>query len=63
MDRENSPALLWPEWGSNPIPSDPQSGPRIDCATGSGEGLEKNAVREDLEAAWYFDRSGFEPTR
>jgi hypothetical protein len=24
--------LLWPEWGSNPIPSDPL----IDCATGSG---------------------------
>jgi hypothetical protein len=25
MDRENSLTLLWPEWGSNPIPSDPQS--------------------------------------
>jgi hypothetical protein len=25
MDRENSLTLLWPEWGSNPIPPDPQS--------------------------------------
>jgi hypothetical protein len=25
MDRENSLTLLWPEWGSNPKPSDPQS--------------------------------------
>jgi hypothetical protein len=25
MDRENILTLLWPEWGSNPIPSDPQS--------------------------------------
>jgi hypothetical protein len=25
MDRENSLTLLWPEWGSNPIPSNPQS--------------------------------------
>jgi hypothetical protein len=25
MDREHSLTLLWPEWGSNPIPSDPQS--------------------------------------
>jgi hypothetical protein len=31
MDRENSLTLLWPEWGSNPIPSDPQSEPLIDC--------------------------------
>jgi hypothetical protein len=25
MDRENSLTLLWPDWGSNPIISDPQS--------------------------------------
>jgi hypothetical protein len=25
MDRENSITLLWPEWGSIPIPFDPQS--------------------------------------
>jgi hypothetical protein len=36
MDRENSLTLLWPEWGSNPMPSDPQSKPLIDCATGLG---------------------------
>jgi hypothetical protein len=24
MGRENSLTLLWPEWGSNPIPSDPR---------------------------------------
>jgi hypothetical protein len=39
MDRENCLTLLWPEWawGSNPIPSDRQSEPLIDCATGSGQ--------------------------
>jgi hypothetical protein len=37
MDRENSLTLLCPEWGSNIIPSDPQSEPLIDCATGSGK--------------------------
>jgi hypothetical protein len=31
--------LLCPEWGSNPIPSDPQSEPIIDCATGSGSNM------------------------
>jgi hypothetical protein len=39
MDRENSLTLLWPQWGSNPVPSDPQSEPPIDCATGSGTTL------------------------
>jgi hypothetical protein len=36
MDRENSLTLLLPEWGSNPIPSDPQSEPPTECATCSG---------------------------
>jgi hypothetical protein len=33
MDRENSLTLIWP----NPIPSDPQSEPLTDCATGLGK--------------------------
>jgi hypothetical protein len=36
MDRENSLTLLWSDWGSNPMPSDPQAEPLIDCTTGSG---------------------------
>jgi hypothetical protein len=36
MDRENSLTLLLPDWGSNPIPSDPESEPPTDFATGSG---------------------------
>jgi hypothetical protein len=36
MDGENSLTLLWPEWGSNPIPSDPQLELLTDCATSPG---------------------------
>jgi hypothetical protein len=41
MDRENNLTLLLAEWGSNPIPSDPQSEPLIDSATGPGRGTQR----------------------
>jgi hypothetical protein len=48
MDRENSLTLFWPEWGSNPIPSDPQSD-SIDCATGSGHIMSASYLRMQLK--------------
>jgi hypothetical protein len=49
MDRENSLTLLWTEWGSNPIPFDPQSEPLIDCATGSGKTKTKTKESEETK--------------
>jgi hypothetical protein len=47
MDRENSLTVLWLEWGWNPIPSDPQSEPLIDCATDSGSTLKKVVTKKE----------------
>jgi hypothetical protein len=48
MDRENSLTLLLPEWGSIPIPSDPQS--RIQPIAPQARGQkEEEEQQEDQE--------------
>jgi hypothetical protein len=54
MDRENSLTLLWPKWGSNPMPSDPQSELLIDCATGSGSQERRNVLISHAEKRQYL---------
>jgi hypothetical protein len=62
MDRENSLFLLWPEWGSNPIPSDPQSAsnrlrhrPGLKLKVGEGEDCYPGlALLGNTRTVYYF---------
>jgi hypothetical protein len=47
MDRENSLTLLWPEWGSNPVPSDPQSDSNRLRQSGPGQGRVSMLTRKE----------------